>query len=285
MAEYLIQDTTLTAIADAIRTKSEKSDAIVVSNMATEILNIPVSGESLNYSVVGGTSQPSNPSQYMIWIPTDIEITNCIVSPIEPTSLSDGIVWIRNNGNPDVSFNALTTAELIVSPAEVYQYQSGTLNRLNGWIYIETSWIQFAEYWDGYYFKDGDQCESVTGGWSSDGWSNTGTAEITNTLVVSATNNYTGRLGTNNSIDLTNINTIKFNSPKGNDGKPYSGYLCVTTEKAIGSSVRVASAQIRNAGEGSIDVSNITGNHYLFMYAMGGSSGSAYADIDRIWTE
>lgn len=44
MAEYLIQDTTLAAIADAIRLKTGKTEAIPVSDMANEISNISVDG-------------------------------------------------------------------------------------------------------------------------------------------------------------------------------------------------------------------------------------------------
>ena len=40
MAEYLIQDTTLQAIADAIKEKLETTDVILVSDMATKILSI-----------------------------------------------------------------------------------------------------------------------------------------------------------------------------------------------------------------------------------------------------
>jgi hypothetical protein len=42
MAEYLIQDSTLTAIANAIRVKTEKTDIIKTSNFAEEILSISV---------------------------------------------------------------------------------------------------------------------------------------------------------------------------------------------------------------------------------------------------
>lgn len=40
MAEYLIQDTTLTEIADAIRAKTGKTDAIPTTDMASEIAGI-----------------------------------------------------------------------------------------------------------------------------------------------------------------------------------------------------------------------------------------------------
>lgn len=41
MSEYRIQDTTLTGIADAIRSKTGVSAPIVVSEMADEIKSIP----------------------------------------------------------------------------------------------------------------------------------------------------------------------------------------------------------------------------------------------------
>lgn len=43
MAEYLIQDTTLTGIADAIREKEGSTDAILVASMAEKILGITTS--------------------------------------------------------------------------------------------------------------------------------------------------------------------------------------------------------------------------------------------------
>jgi hypothetical protein len=41
MSEYLIQDTTLISIADALREKTGKSDLIPVTNLAEEIKNLP----------------------------------------------------------------------------------------------------------------------------------------------------------------------------------------------------------------------------------------------------
>jgi len=53
MAEYLIQDTTLIAIGDAVRTKTEKTDLIPVSKLADEILSISTGG---GYVLVVNTS-------------------------------------------------------------------------------------------------------------------------------------------------------------------------------------------------------------------------------------
>ena len=63
MAEYLIQDTTLTAIADAIRSKTGKTDAIPVPDMPTEIASI--TAES------GGSSGSSEDFCYVTFMSYD----------------------------------------------------------------------------------------------------------------------------------------------------------------------------------------------------------------------
>lgn len=59
MAEYLIQDTTLTSIADAIRNKTGGTDVIDVNDMANQIL-----------SIAGGVKD----------IPTEIEMDEALVA-------------------------------------------------------------------------------------------------------------------------------------------------------------------------------------------------------------
>ena len=55
MAEYLIQDTTLTAIADAIRSKTGGTEAILPENMAAAITGLSgdfdITDENLKYFV------------------------------------------------------------------------------------------------------------------------------------------------------------------------------------------------------------------------------------------
>ena len=53
MSEYLIQDTTLTAIADAIREKTGGTDQMTPDQMATEISNIQASGGGDDSSLKG----------------------------------------------------------------------------------------------------------------------------------------------------------------------------------------------------------------------------------------
>lgn len=52
MAEYLIQDTSLTAIADAIREKTGSTDTIAVSDFPTAIAGISTGGSVIHRKVV-----------------------------------------------------------------------------------------------------------------------------------------------------------------------------------------------------------------------------------------
>ena len=62
-------------------------------------------GSSLNFKVVGGTSQPSGVGENTIWVKTSTAITSYVFSPNQPTA-SAGCVWIQT-GTGSVSFNAL----------------------------------------------------------------------------------------------------------------------------------------------------------------------------------
>jgi hypothetical protein len=63
-------------------------------------------GGGLNYTVVGGTSAPSNPKENTIWVNTSTAITSHVFSATQPTG-SAGMVWIQIGVESGVEFNAL----------------------------------------------------------------------------------------------------------------------------------------------------------------------------------
>ena len=241
-------------------------------------------GSELAFRVLAGLEQPARPRENDILVACE-GMTGWLFSATEPESPSDGMVWIKVGASSPAAFNAVKKNAVMIYPLAAKQYIGGSWVVKEASIYQSGEWVQFSSYWDGYYFKDGDQYEEITGGWSSEGWDNSGTANIGETLIVRANGNATGRMGIANPVDLTNVNTLWYNSPNGNNGANNSGYLCIADSKSYGSGNRVASATIRNAGTGSIDVSNLSGEHYLYLYAMGSSGATAYADIRAIWGE
>lgn len=114
----------LTAIGDAIRGKTGKSDMLSLDDMASEITTIET-GVELNFEVVGGTEEPSNPNENMIWVNTDVDITSWIFSAAEPAAPQEGMVWIPISTASPASFNALKKNGLQVYPLSAKQYVAG----------------------------------------------------------------------------------------------------------------------------------------------------------------
>ena len=72
----------LTAIGDAIRAKSGKTEKLSLAQMPVEIANIKT-GAGLNFTVVGNP-KPASPSQNTLWVDTDADITGWYFAPENP---------------------------------------------------------------------------------------------------------------------------------------------------------------------------------------------------------
>ena len=164
----------------------------------------------------------------------------------------------------------------------MYNKSGGWNRQKNCKIYQNGVWTDL---WDGYYFREGEQYAGVTGGWTSTGWNNSGTVTLGSTIVLSGDSTKTAIVGTAQTVDLTDANTLWFDSPKGNNGQPYGGYLCVTSAKSIATADIVTYAAINKSGKGNIDVSGLSGKYYICLYALAHTAGTAYADVSAVWME
>ena len=118
-------------------------------------------GASLNFSVVGGTAEPESPSENMIWVNTEDEITSWVFSVTEPEEPSDGMVWFATGTTCATDFNALKNNSIQVYPVAVSQYNGGAWEIMEAMAYQDGMWLAV----DGektYIFKDG---EFSSGGW------------------------------------------------------------------------------------------------------------------------
>lgn len=251
---------------------------------ATINFNTGGTGAGLSFKVVAAATQPVSPTENLIWVVTETPMANWVISPTEPEVDQIGTIWIRTNLTGDVTLNAIKRNGIILYPVGVKQYIGSQWVSLDAHIYQNGMWIQFALAWDGYYFQDGEQYEEFTGGWSSDGYNSTGTVTVANILEVLSPNaSKPARVGTVNPIDLTNVNTLYYDSTTGKNGKAYPGYLMVTEAKGVGNTA--AQATISNSGTGSIDVSELEGSYYIWLHALGGASGSGYTSVRAIWKD
>ena len=103
---------------------------------------------SLNFKVVGGTTEPTNPATNTIWVNTDTEITGWAFSSDNPfTEPSEGTVWFHlgapsTSENGRVTFNALKKNGIYLTPKTCMQYINGEWQRKEAFAWDGESWIQ-----------------------------------------------------------------------------------------------------------------------------------------------
>jgi hypothetical protein len=119
-------------------------------------------GVALKFKVVGGTSAPSNPVENTFWINTDTPITYWIFSGT-PEIKEEGTVWIQTGAFSPNAFNALKgNNAILVYPLTAKQYINGVWVDKPAKVYKYDAW---RDLWNGQLFDNGNQWESVTGGW------------------------------------------------------------------------------------------------------------------------
>lgn len=104
----------------------------------------------LNYSIKGGTSQPSGVQENTIWVNTSTSITSTIFSSATPKNPSQGMLWIITGITSNADFYALNINNNAyadrVYPVGAKQYISGSWVQKVGKIYKNNSWVPFETY-------------------------------------------------------------------------------------------------------------------------------------------
>lgn len=238
----------------------------------------------LNFSVVGGITQPTAPTENMIWVNTDTAITDWIFSAIQPitksdgTPLSGGEVWFNVSMSSSAQFNALRRNGLWVYPTACKQYVSGAWVAKVAKIYKSSAWkdwnlIVFDGTWhNGYEFK------ALTNSIQS------GTSTITNNanpVTVSVKN---GQGAYIEKIDVTNYKTLKVTCSLAFAGLVEWMIMGLSTDTKIydaATTNMVVSSENRanfTKTTKTFDISSLSGSYYFKMYAYssGGVTFSLY---------
>lgn len=227
-------------------------------------------GVSMNYKVVGGTSQPSNPDVNTIWVKSAKEITSYLFSPVQPSGASEGMVWIKTGTSGSVILDIPKEATVRLYLTGCSQYISGAWVNVDAYIYQSSAWAQFGTAII-YLYNAGDKCTSITGGWTSSGYSYDSRSVVapvfgTSTMKVQCTSHDPEQVaigGTANKIDLTNVDKIVLNVTAVTN----SATFIISTSKAIPSSP-TKSTSITATGTVTVDVSSLTGSYYLALRAI-----------------
>lgn len=215
------------------------------------------SGTELNFEIVGGTTQPTNPKENTIWVNTDTEITGYeFTSSTQPTKPIEGMVWILIGTQSPVDFNILKKNNIQIYPLSASQYINGkwttvsTMSYQNGeW----TNWWNGRIYWLGETYPDftGDIKTSDTISYSDDG----GSFTVTNT-------SHAGGSVYVDDIDVTKYSYIKvnFTDVSRNYANNSANATCYIFVHQDGENIaEISNIHETGPGEYTLDVSSISG--------------------------
>lgn len=103
-------------------------------------------GSSLNFKVLSGVAQPTNPTENTIWINTSVTITSWQFTYAQPSIGMNGMMWVQVTDSSTLGFNALDddTNSLYTYPSNAKLYTGGAWMAVEAYIYQNSTWTQFA---------------------------------------------------------------------------------------------------------------------------------------------
>lgn len=222
----------------------------------------------LNFKVVGGTSQPTNPKENTIWINTDKNITDWAFSADEPFDNNvEGLVWIKTAQASSAPFNALKKNNLQVYPSAVTQYVSGAWVEKTAKIYQGGAWVGFEKY---LYNLDAFGKVWKTGGYKIGAESGAKAAALTVTngsggvlQIRQGTAAACGVAYYPDLVDLTNYSTLTFEGVISSASSGLVGLGIWTGFSTYVYEGRVAQLNSSVNGTATLDISAIKGEHYI----------------------
>lgn len=238
-----------------------------------------VDGASLNFKVVGGLTQPSDPAANTVWVNTNIKIPSWILSPTASAEVEEGAVWIRTGTAGKISFNALKKNGITIFPSACYQYSGGAWVSKSASIYQGEKWQDLSVY----LYDNGDEFVDVTGGWvatalrraSGSGAKAPTIAKENGKLVMTGNAQNGGVVHTANKIDLSGGAVLKFDGalyPSATAG--FWATLGVWSEFGSTYQDNLAAYHDTTAeetGEITVDISALSGEYYVGVALYGSS--------------
>lgn len=163
----------------------------------------------LNYSIVGGTTEPTNPTKNMIWVQTEKEITNWVFNQSEPTG-KPGMVWFKTGATSKLSLNSLIINNVEIDEIFIlnaYQYIDEIWTKVFVKIYQNNKWKDLIQF----LYNNGDEITDLGGSWKTHLKSGTITKN-TNHILMTTTNKDSGVVSVRKSelIDITDYKYLTF---------------------------------------------------------------------------
>ena len=143
----------------------------MVGNGSQGIIAGSGNGNGLNFKIVGGDTFPTNPEENTLWVETEIEFDSWAIGYEQPEKVENKI-WIQDLAADDLNFNILEYNGIVLNPAYCWQCINNSWVQKKAYVYKNSTWIRLKRS-PIYLYNNGDQCESITGGWGS--WTSSST--------------------------------------------------------------------------------------------------------------
>jgi hypothetical protein len=227
----------------------------------------------LNFKVVGGTTEPTNPKENTIWVNTDVKITGYYFSPKEIYNMVEGDVWITMGNDSPVAFDALKKNGIRIDPFSAKQYISGAWVDKTAKSYQGGEWVD----WIITLYENG--VEKVP----FEAYTSNVTEDSSYLIIHPASDNF-GIWGTSSPIDLTGKKSVDasfYNMTSQSTFTYYEVKVMVAKSKITNSAnaIAVKADTALTDGTVSLDISNLSGEYYVAVQFYHQSSGGKSASV------
>ena len=257
-------------------------EAFIISRGGSLSSDISI-GDNISLTVIGSTTQPSNPVENMVWVNTSTAISSYDFSLTEPTTPSEGMVWFKIDDSSSVPMDIGEDNIMMVYPTYCKQYVNGAWVVKEFNVYLNGVWER--GFWL-YAYNKGDLCTKLTGGWDrraigQGGYFNkavapkiTYNATTMNIYQTPDTQYANGIASTKNKIDLTPYSKVSIvvTSVSLDHGGSNVDFRIHDSFGSSQSSGLVASTSCKTTGTKTIDVTDINRAVYLGINAYWGVS-------------
>ena len=209
-----------------------------------------------------------------------VTLTNQVFKPqLEKGSIATSFIkgdatgqaWIKTADNGLRQFNALKKNGVILRPLSTKQYLNGAWISKPVKLYQNRVWQELAQY----LYKNGEQYESLTGGWGLGSGTVSGgkggfAANADHLSFTGKADTYYGFGTTLKAVDLTNFSTLNVYGSGGTFG------VGTTQDGNFNASASMGALQ-----KYSVDISSLSGSYYVKFKIGGASTSRAY----EVWLE
>lgn len=235
-------------------------------------------GTELNFEIVGGTTQPMNPKENMIWVNTNAEITGWYFTNTQPSNMTEGEVWFTTSVGSAVPINLFKENNATVYPIDSKQYISGALVSKSIKIYKNNAWIGLSMTLN---------LEKEKWSVSTDGHVSTSLNYSNGAIDITAKNNdgsafHAISIHHKDSFDVTNysemIVTMQFSGCMGWNGSTPCSYSLYNESNSKTATLNPSSSLSTT----KLDIRNVTGKQHFGLYMSMGNAHTGTAKITEI---